>query len=202
MIAFLKGQVEEIEEGRAVLDVNGVGYAVLISGRDAQQLSGRKAMVKLHTYLQVREDAMVLFGFLEREDLQMFQMLLAVNGVGPKAALGILSAMTANELRFAILAGDAKTISRAPGIGNKTAQKMILELKDKVDLADTFESASAQTQEAIGPDTSVAANDAVQALIALGYPGSEALKAVRSVAVTDEMDTEDILRAALKRMTF
>lgn len=202
MIAFLKGRVEEIEEGRAVLDVNGVGYAVLISGRDAQQLSGRKAMVKLHTYLQVREDAMVLFGFLEREDLQMFQMLLAVNGVGPKAALGILSAMTANELRFAILAGDAKTISRAPGIGNKTAQKMILELKDKVDLADTFESASAQTQEAIGPDTSVAANDAVQALIALGYPGSEALKAVRSVAVTDEMDTEDILRAALKRMTF
>lgn len=147
MIAFLKGEIEELEETKVLLDVNGVGYGVFITGRDASALSGRRDRIKLFTYLQVREDAMQLYGFLKKDDLHVFQLLLGVNGIGPKAALGMLSALSANDIRFAVLAGDAKAIAKAPGIGPKTAQKLILELKDKFDLQETFDSSIAESQE-------------------------------------------------------
>ena len=194
MIAFLKGKIEELEETKAIVDVNGVGYGVFITGRDAGILSGNRETVKLYTYLQVREDAMQLYGFLKKDDLHVFQLLLGVNGIGPKAALGI----------FAVLAGDAKAISRAPGIGAKSAQKIILELKDKFDLQETFDSSLAETEN----DAVVTAGDrqiqdeAVQALVALGYPAGESLKAVRSVQQTENMTTEDLLKAALRNMSF
>ena len=111
MIAFLKGEIEELEETRVLLDVNGVGYGVFITGRDASALSGRHDNIKLYTYLQVREDAMQLYGFLRKDDLHVFRLLLGVNGIGPKAALGMLSVLSANDIRFAVLAGDAKAIS-------------------------------------------------------------------------------------------
>ena len=204
MIAFLKGKIEELEETKAIVDVNGVGYGVFITGRDASVLSGNRETIKLHTYLQVREDAMQLYGFLKKDDLHVFQLLLGVNGIGPKAALGILSVLSANDIRFAVLAGDAKAISRAPGIGAKSAQKIILELKDKFDLQETFDSSLAETEN----DAVVTAGDrqiqdeAVQALVALGYPAGESLKAVRSVQPTENMTTEDLLKAALRNMSF
>lgn len=204
MIAFLKGKIEELEETKAIVDVNGVGYGVFITGRDAGILSGNRETVKLYTYLQVREDAMQLYGFLKKDDLHVFQLLLGVNGIGPKAALGILSVLSANDIRFAVLAGDAKAISRAPGIGAKSAQKIILELKDKFDLQETFDSSLAETEN----DAVVSAGDrqiqdeAVQALVALGYPAGESLKAVRSVQPTENMTTEDLLKAALRNMSF
>lgn len=204
MIAFLKGKIEELEETKAIVDVNGVGYGVFITGRDASVLSGNRETIKLHTYLQVREDAMQLYGFLKKDDLHVFRLLLGVNGIGPRAALGILSALSANDIRFAVLAGDAKAISRAPGIGAKSAQKIILELKDKFDLQETFDSSLAETEN----DTAVAVGDrqiqdeAVQALVALGYPAGESLKAVRSVQQTEDMTTEDLLKAALRNMSF
>lgn len=204
MIAFLKGKIEELEEMKAIVDVNGVGYGIFITGRDADTLSGNREPVKLHTYLQVREDAMQLYGFLKKDDLHVFQLLLGVNGIGPKAALGILSALSANDIRFAVLAGDAKAISRAPGVGAKSAQKIILELKDKFDLQETFDSSLAGTEN----ETMVTAGDrqmqdeAVQALVALGYPAGESLKAVRSVQQTGDMTTEDLLKAALRNMSF
>ena len=204
MIAFLKGKIEELEETKAIVDVNGVGYGVFITGRDSGILSGNRETVKLYTYLQVREDAMQLYGFLKKDDLHVFQLLLGVNGIGPKAALGILSVLSANDIRFAVLAGDAKAISRAPGIGAKSAQKIILELKDKFDLQETFDSSLAETEN----DAVVTAGDrqiqdeAVQALVALGYPAGESLKAVRSVQQTEDMTTEDLLKAALRNMSF
>lgn len=202
MIAFVKGTIIEVTEGKAVIEVGGMGYQILVSGSDEEKLARMQGQVLLHTYLQVREDAIVLFGFLAKEDLEIFRMLIGVNGIGPKAALGILSVFSASDLRFAVLAGDAKTISKAPGIGSKTAQKLILELKDKFDLLDAFES---KLEETKGKEPSMAelnSSEAVQALVALGYPGSEALAAVRKVSGWEEMNTEELLKAALKKMSF
>lgn len=201
MIAFVKGSLIEVKDNKAIVEVNGMGYNVFVTANDAEQLPRIEGDVLLHTYLQVREDAMQLFGFLRRDDMEVFQMLLGVNGIGPKAALGILSAFSANDLRFAVLAGDSKTIAKAPGIGNKTAQKLILELKDKFNLMEAFEAKlSAAPQVSDMSDSNC--SEAVQALVALGYPGSEALKAVRAAAVSEEMSTEEILKAALKKMSF
>ena len=205
MIAFLKGEIADLTEGSVVLDVNGVGYEVLVPGQLISMLEGIGQTLKLYTYMQVREDAVVLFGFLTRDDLQMFRMLIGVNGVGPKAGLSIMSAMGADDLRFAILADDAKKIARSPGIGAKTAQKIILELKDKLDLEDAFEKKLASNQitpEAMAAAGSDVVQDAVQALVALGYGSTEALKVVRSVKPTEDMSVEDVLKEALKRMAF
>lgn len=205
MIAFLKGEVADMTEGSIILDVNGVGYEVLFPGQLLSMLEGIGQSLKLYTHMQVREDTVTLFGFLTRDDLQMFRMLISVNGVGPRAGLSILSALGADDLRFAVLADDAKRISKTPGIGAKTAQKIILELKDKLDLEEAFEKKLAAAENA--PEISAAAGDdiiqdAVQALVALGYGSTEALKAVRSVKPAENMNTEDILKEALKRMTF
>lgn len=201
MIAFVKGNLIEVRDNKAILEVNGIGYNVFVTTSDAEQLPRIEGKVLLHTYFQVREDAMQLFGFLRRDDMEVFQMLLGVNGIGPKAALGILSAFSANDLRFAVLAGDAKTIAKAPGIGNKTAQKLILELKDKFNLMEAFEAKRSDALQVSKPSDENC-SEAVQALVALGYPSSEALKAVRMAAGSEEMSTEEILKAALKKMSF
>lgn len=205
MIAFLKGMVEDITENSLVLDVHGVGYEVLVPGQILDRMGETGQEIKLYTYMQVREDAVILFGFLTKDDLQMFRMLIAVNGVGPKAGLAILSALGADDLRFAVLADDAKRIAKTPGIGAKTAQKIILELKDKLDLEDAFE--KKLNADRITPETAVAAGaemvqDAVEALVALGYGNTEALKAVRAVKGADFMDVEQLLKEALKHMSF
>lgn len=207
MIAFVKGSVAYIEpeEGLVVLETGGIGYHILMSGRDMDLLPGIGQELRLYTYLQVKEDGMSLYGFLTREDRKLFKMLIGVSGIGPKGALGILSGLTADDLRFAVLADDAKAIAKAPGIGLKTAQKLILELKDKLRLEDAFEARMAK--HAI--DTKVAAseltdakNEAVEALTALGYSASDALKAVRQVELSEGMSVEAILKAALKHMSF
>ena len=146
---------------------------------------------------------MQLFGFLSKDDLQMFRLLLGVNGIGPKAALGVLAGLTADELRFAVLSDDAKTISKAPGIGKKTAQKLILELKDKLKLEDAFEKKLAHEQEAAaisGTNILDARKEAVEALVALGYSSTDALRAVRKVTDVPPDDVEAILKAALKNL--
>ena len=202
MIAFLKGIIEDITENSLVLDVNGVGYEVLVPGQLLDMLEGIGQKLKVYTYMQVREDAVVLFGFLTRDDLAMFKMLIGVNGVGPKAGLGILSALGTEELRFAVLADDAKRIAKAPGIGAKTAQKIILELKDKLDLAEVFEqklNADRQQEEAVSAGSDMV-QDAVEALVALGYGSTEALRAVRAVKADTVADSEQLLKEALKHM--
>ena len=202
MIAFLKGTIEDITENSLVLDVNGIGYEVLVPGQLLDMLEGIGQELKVYTYMQVREDAVVLFGFLTRDDLAMFKMLIGVNGVGPKAGLGILSALGTEELRFAVLADDAKRIAKAPGIGAKTAQRVILELKDKLNIEDVFEKADQTADIPVKAADQTAKNEAIQALTALGYSASEALSAVSKLEITEDMDTENILKAALKQMAF
>lgn len=208
MIAYIKGALAytEPEEGVAVLESGGIGYRILLSGRDLDLLPPVGEELRLYTHLQVREDAFVLFGFFTKEDRKLFQQLLGVNGIGPKAALGVLTALSADDLRFAVLADDAKAIAKAPGIGIKTAQKLILELRDKLSLEEAFEARleNHQTKAAAGAasDLSEARNEAVEALTALGYSASESLKAVRKVEAADGMSVEDILKAALKYISF
>ena len=137
MIAYIKGHVAATGEEKLVLEAGNMGYNILMPVSSLESLH-KGQEVKIYTHLNVREDAMQLFGFLTEDDLETFRLLLGVNGIGPKAALGILSGLSADELRFAILADDVKTLSKAPGIGKKTAQKLILELKDKISLEDAF----------------------------------------------------------------
>ena len=204
MIAYIKGEVAWIEEERIVLESGNIGYNIMMpaSSFDTQDLVGKE--VKIYTHLNVREDAMQLYGFLNLDELKTFRLLLGVNGIGPKAAIGILSGLTTDELRFAVLSDDVKTISKAPGIGKKTAQKLILELKDKIDLEEVFETKQEHVRETEGKmeskEENAAKKDAVDALTSLGYSSTEALRAVRQTGVTQDMDVETILKLALKNM--
>lgn len=200
MITYIKGIIEEIGTDYVVLDHQGIGYRILVPGNVPNQLPDQGQEVKLHTYFHVREDAMQLFGFLVKGDLEMFRLLITVSGIGPKGALGILSVLSANDLKFAILAGDAKTISSAPGIGKKTAEKTVLELKDKVKLEDAFEEKVRETEETDGKKLQGVRQDAVEALVALGYSQTEALKAVREIDITPDMDAEQVLKLGLKKL--
>lgn len=188
---------------RVVVEVGGVGFEVLVSVRDAADMPPAGEDVKLYTYMSVSEDAIRLYGFLSQDDLNVYKTLITVSGVGPKAALGILGVLSANDVRFAVFSEDDKALAKAPGIGGKTAKKLILELKDKLKLEDAiqgadagFQSAEASSSAAIDAELA----DAVQALTALGYSNSEALRAVRKVKVTEEMSTQDILKQALKQI--
>lgn len=201
MIAFLKGEVEYIAGDYIVVAVGGIGYNVFVSGKTLENISRTGTEVKLHTYLNVREDAMQLFGFMTRDELDVFKLLITVNGIGPKGALSILSVMTANELRFAVASEDAKAIAKSPGIGAKTASKLILELKDKLKLEDAIEN-SFNTSSDDKPQAGMtdSKNEAVMALTALGYSQTEALRAVKSVEVTEAMSSEDIIKKALRTL--
>lgn len=199
MIGYVKGVVEEVEEGSLLLDHNGIGLRIHVPMAVLDQGLRMGDKVKVYTYLYVKEDALQLYGFLSRDDLEVFGLLLNVNGIGPKAALGILSTISSDDLRFAVLSDDAAFIARTPGIGKKTAQKLILELKDKFQLQDAFEKKRDHVQESQTAQGGISSgSEAVEALVALGYSATEALQAVKKVEGAEEMDTEKLLRAALK----
>ena len=204
MISFLKGYIEEKGEKSIFLDVNGVGYEVYMPAGSASQLPSVGEEVKIHTYLQISENGIGLYGFLTKDELNVFKLLITVNGIGPKGAVGILSALTANELRLAVLVDDDKAIAKAPGIGAKTAKKLILELKDKFHLEDALEEIAepVQTTGRGKNEMGDAHAEAVQALVALGYSNSDALKAVRLADTGDNATTEDLLKSALKQLAF
>lgn len=204
MISYIRGILEGMEEDKVIVDVNGVGYGIYMAGTAMGKLPGIGREVKIHTYLHVKEDLMQLYGFLTRDELRVFKLLIGVSGIGPKGGLGILSALGPDDLRFAVASNDVKAIQAAPGIGKKTAEKLILELKDKLKLEDALEhtvdgaqNSAAGTADAM---TGEMTSEAVQALVALGYGNTEALKAVRQVEITEGMDVEDVLRQSLKYM--
>ena len=202
MIAYVNGIIDEITEDNAVIDVNGIGYNVKISADTASRLPGMGEPVKLYTYTCVREDAFQLYGFLTRNDLEIFKKLITVNGIGPKGGLAILSVMSADDLRFAIISGDAKAIAKAPGVGAKTAGRVILDLKDKISMEDAIlKREMNEYAEALpGSNDNHARNEAVEALIALGYSPSDALKAVKATSAPEDTDVETLLKLALKNM--
>lgn len=198
MIGFLRGTIDSIFDDRIIIDVNGVGYNVYMSATaiGAPLIIGDE--IKVYTHMSVREDSMTLYGFLSAEELSFFKMLICVNGVGPKFALGLLSTFTTADLKVAILSMDAKTISKAPGIGLKSAQKIILELKDKVSFDDIIGKPALSEAASSQSELNENMQDAIDALCALGYSPSSALKAVRECADSKELDTEAIIKAALK----
>ena len=205
MIQFVRGILDTVSENQIVVENQGIGFGILVPLSFVSALPQTGNEVKIYTYMHVREDAMQLFGFLTKDELAMFQLLITVSGIGPKGALGILSVMDADALRFAILADDAKSISKAPGIGVKTAGRLILELRDKVDFEEAIEGAldrgemNAAGRSSAG-ENGAAANEAIQALVALGYSSAEAVKAVKKVAAAPDQTVEDILKAALKNL--
>ena len=202
MIAYVNGIVEDIAEDNVVLDVNGLGYNIKISADTASRLPGIGEPVKLYTYTCVREDAFLLYGFLTRSDLEIFKKLITVNGIGRKGGLAILAGMDGDDLRFAILSGDVKAISKAPGIGSKTAQRVILDLKDKISYDDTMiekEISATVSGNSFKADTPQK-KEAIEALISLGYGQTESTKAVNAIEGIENMDSGVILKTALKKM--
>lgn len=196
MYAYIKGEIVDIEEDNVVLECNNIGYNIKVPFSVIQSLPGIGEDVKIYTYTCVREDAFILYGFLTKDDLWIFKKLITVNGIGPKGALGILSAMSADDLRFAIIAGDSKAIAKAPGIGAKSAERIILDLKDKIDLEPIMTKEPViSTEQLLNSD---AKNEAIEAMTALGYSASEAVKAVKQLTITDDMDSGMILKEALK----
>lgn len=202
MIAYVNGIIDDIVEDNVVVDVGGVGMNVKISSGTAARLPGIGEAVKLYTYTSVREDAFWLYGFLSRNDLEIFKKCITVSGIGPKGALSILSVLDADSLRFAIVSGDAKAIAKAPGVGTKTAERLILELKGKLEIDDVMinrEAAVYGSSYAVTGD-SEQKREAVEALVSLGYGQAESLKAVNSIENIEEMDSNAVLKAALKKL--
>lgn len=203
MISYIRGELVALENDKVIVDVGGVGYGIFMSAQAMSLLPPVGNEVKLHTYLNVKEDLMQLFGFLTRDDLQVFKLLIGVSGIGPKGGQSILSVLSPDDLRFAVMANDVKAISSAPGIGKKTAQKLIVELHDKLSIEDALEhSMTGEDKNSGSAQGSGVQSEAVQALVALGYGSTEALKAVKQVSIEEGMAVEDVLKQALKFMVF
>ena len=193
MISYIKGELAEILPDVIVVEANGIGYNIYVPGSVLGELPSVGSEVKIYTYMNVKEDECSLFGFLTRDDLSMFKMLICVNGIGP-----------ADDLRFAVLADDVAAIKALPGIGPKTAQKIIIELKDKLKLDEVFESALSKNKKADNnsnvSNVMMIRNDAVEALVSLGYSSKDALVAVKEVEDIENKDSETVLKEALKKL--
>ncbi len=199
MIAFVRGILNARTESSVIVDAGGLGFEIFVPLSVQDRLPAIGDEVTLHTYMNVKEDGMSLYGFLNRDDLSMFKMLITVSGVGPKGAQAILSCLSADDLRFAILSQDAKAISKAQGVGARTAQRVILELKDKVSLDDGFSHLSESVSGGRNAAETSERNEAIMALTVLGYSNSDAMRAVAAVD-TEGKSTEEILHEALKQM--
>lgn len=208
MFSYIKGTLVEMFDDVVVVDTGQIGWNIHVPLSVMEALPGVGNEVQIFTSFQVREDAMALYGFLSRQDLNMFRMLLTVNGIGAKAALSVMSTLRLPDLQAAILSEDGRAIARAPGVGPKTAKRVILDLKDKIRAEDLLPGAAAVSgdirvqavQGSLAADG--AAREAVEALVALGYSSAEASRAVGRVAVTEEMTAEAVLKASLKYLAF
>ncbi|MGE4215070.1 MAG: Holliday junction branch migration protein RuvA [Anaerotignaceae bacterium] len=199
MISYIKGSLEYIGEGTIIVETGGVGYSIFVSTMTASTLPSLHSQIKIYTYMNVKEDSISLFGFNKMEELELFNKLLTVSGVGPKGALSLLGYMPSSQIIMAIVTDDVASLSKAPGFGKKTAQRLVIDLKDKFKNDDFVQSIAQEVGGEV--DFSVAGDkaEAMEALIALGYTRSEAVKAVASV-YKDGMDTQAVLKASLKKM--
>ncbi|PWX66058.1 Holliday junction branch migration protein RuvA [Clostridium perfringens] len=197
MYEYIRGQFQGISKDYVVIELNNIGYKIFTSGNTMSNMPKVGDEVLLYLEQIVREDFIGLYGFTTREELEMFKLLLSINGVGAKAALSLLSISTVNNLKYAIMMGDEKHITRAPGIGKKTAQRIILELKDKLK-PDEFTSEEGQLIEGINDnsDYSFNINETLSALMALGYTEKEAQKALEKVDKT--LSIENMIKESLK----
>lgn len=207
MLAYIKGTLEEVGEDCVIVDHQGMGYRIYTSGIDIGSLPAPGQNVKLYLYMNLREDAITLFGFLSKDALHIFELLISVSGIGPKAGLAILSALSVSDVTLAIISGDVKALTRANGVGNKGAQRIIMELKDKLMLdsllpdgtGSAFSSSTALTDSA-GNETGSPVAAAAMALTSLGYSQTEAMQAIRRVEQAESMTEEALLKAALRKL--
>ena len=199
MIAFVRGILNARTENSVIVDTGGLGFEVYIPMSVQERLPAIGDELTLYTYMNVKEDEMSLYGFLDRDDLSMFKLLISVSGIGPKGAQSILSGLSADDLRFAILSQDVKAISKAPGVGPRTAQRVILELKDKVNLDDGLSHLSESTSGGRSSTVTSERNDAIMALTVLGYSNMDAMRVVTGID-TEGKSTEEILHEALKKL--
>ncbi len=197
MYAYLIGHITDYNVEGIVVEANQIGWNVKVSEETKNYLLTQKGEVKIYTYTYVKEDCLSLFGFISKEELELFKKMISVSGIGPKGALAILSALPFEDLVFAIISGDAKSISKAQGIGAKTAQRLILELKDKL----SAESVSAIAAEAgdVSFTEQSAIKEAIEACVALGYSYQEAARALKDIK-DDSLSTEEYVKLALKRL--
>lgn len=198
MFEYIKGKVEYIANDMLVVENNGIGYRIWTSA----YTTGRAVLheeVTLYTYMHIREDDISIFGFLSRDENNVFKLLISVSGIGPKGALAIMSALTIDELRIAVLSDDHKAIAKANGVGAKTAQRVVMELKDKFKLEDVFED-FADSADLSETDSNDMITETAMALTALGYSNVEALRAIKKVDGYEKMTVEELLKAALKKI--
>ena len=199
MFHYFRGQLASVDTSSAVIDCGGVGYYLTVSLLTADALSGRiGSEVKLFSHLQVREDAMELFGFISREELETFRLLIGVSGVGPKMAIGILSAFTPENFAAAVIGEDAKSLAKAPGVGAKTAARIVLELKEKISGDAVSALPSVASGKAASPRMSGKLSEAAEALTSLGFHRADVNEVLRTLDTT-HMTREDIVTAALRR---
>ncbi len=197
MIAFIKGTAAYVDTEGVIIDNQGIGYQVKTPSSIVEKVSvGDQVM--LYTHLYVREDMLALYGFLTKEELHTFQVLLGVNGIGPKAALSVLSTMTVAQLYYAVFSEDSKSISKTPGIGPKGAKRMIMELKDKLSMDEITDEGAEDYPSEPAAGNSDSISDAIEAMVALGYSNGEAYRAVHGVKGASNLDADHLLKEALK----
>lgn len=201
MIAYIKGPIAYISDQSVVVDAGGVGYLIHVSTSTLSRLPPRGAEVQLFTYMQVSENGQSLHGFLTQEEVRLFVLLISVSGIGPKVASAVLSTLSPSQVIISIVADDAAALSKAPGVGKKTAQRVILELRDKIKSHDAFDDGNQDSQISIGNiGTSTSEKqDAMDALLALGYSRAEAMQVVLEIAEED-MSADQIIRQSLKKL--
>lgn len=199
MIYYVKGILTGYTEDGVVIEAGGIGYQITVPTSLLAELPQPGEEVKLYTYYQVAEDSRKLFGFANRDERSLFLQIIKVSGIGPKLAVSVLGTLTPDALRLAVVSGDVKAIAQAPGMGKKTAEKLILELKDKIDLAAVL-NAPATAPSGTPVVISDAFSEAVAALQALGYSSSEALKTVRSIEAGDDWTVDQILQEAFRKL--
>jgi len=196
MIAFLKGMLAYKYDASVIIDVQGVGYTVYASALTISRLPAVGSEVQIFTYHQITENTQSLHGFTSQEEVRLFTLLISVSGIGPKVASAVLATLSPQQLMMAIVAEDVNALSAAPGVGKKTAQRVLLELRDKIKTDDTFIDTSPIKA---GPTVGSGKQDAMDALIALGYARSEAMQAILEIA-DEDMAADQIIRLSLKKL--
>lgn len=197
MFAYIKGTVEDINENGIVIESNNIGFDILCSRAVISSADLHKE-IKVYTHLNVKEDDMSLFGFIDKEERRIFRLLIGISGIGPKGALAILSTLSLDELKMAVISEDYKAITKANGIGTKTAQRVVIDLKDKIGIADiSFNNDVDGLQENVSNDN---ITDTVMALVSLGYSNTQALQAIKKVSGYKDMQVEKLLKETLKKI--
>lgn len=199
MISYIKGILEDMSPGMVVVDNQGIGYQMMVPMR-GESFPKIGQEIKIYTHMHVREDDVSLFGFLSKEEKEAFELLIGVNGIGPKVGLSVLSTLSVYELKMAVISEDVKTISKTPGLGPKGAKKLILELKDKLSFEELEEDGVGAEIFDISADSSDSVMITIEGLVSLGYSKSEAAIAVNKVEDAKDLTPEELLKKALKNI--